>query len=301
MQIEGPDTHMPRGKIAMLAAGFCLLGAICAPLTVSPASADEHASSWAFGHKSRARLIAGPVAAGEAKRGGEIIAGVDIRLDPGWKTYWRNPGESGVPPYFDWTGSKNVKRVTVLYPSPHRFVEPYGQSIGYKRGVVFPVRVVPKDAGKPLALKLTLSYGVCKDLCIPAQASLTLAYRDRPKRDGLYSEMVEKSLASVPRPQAGRASLPKFERVVARLEGDAPSLAIDVRFAPRAEGKDVFVEGPEGTYLAMPKRVGKVAGGLDRYIVSLKGVDVGAELKQREIRLTAVSSAGQSEFSWRLQ
>ena len=75
-------------------------------------------------------------------------AGIEIRLAPGWKTYWRYPGDSGIPPRFDFSHSTNVKSVTVRYPAPQRLTDESGTSIGYKHGVVFPLEIVPQDAAQ---------------------------------------------------------------------------------------------------------------------------------------------------------
>ncbi len=64
------------------------------------------------------RLVAG--SAGGADRT-SLRAGIELRLATGWKTYWRYPGDSGVPPRFDFSKSTNVKSVTVRWPAPHRF------------------------------------------------------------------------------------------------------------------------------------------------------------------------------------
>ena len=120
---------------------------------------------------SKARLVSGTVGGAE---NGELLAGVQIRLEPGWKTYWRTPGDSGVPPSFDWSGSKNLKEAQVLYPAPHRFADAGGTAIGYEDEVVFPVKITPERPGEPVELKLNVAYGLCKTLCIPNQASLSL-------------------------------------------------------------------------------------------------------------------------------
>src|SRR5262249_38699427 len=86
------------------AIGICALSLIA----VSNASAAEDASGWDGDARSAMRLIAGSATAGNALR-----AGVEIRLKSGWHTYWRYPGDAGVPPRFDFTGSQNVKAVDV--------------------------------------------------------------------------------------------------------------------------------------------------------------------------------------------
>ena len=106
-------------------------------------------SPWDDDLQSAARLIA---ARAHNESGGRVFrAGVEIRLKEGWKTYWRYPGDSGVPPVLDFSKSQNVKAVTVLYPAPMRFSDGAGgNSIGYKGVVVLPLRIVPEDAGKPM-------------------------------------------------------------------------------------------------------------------------------------------------------
>src|SRR5690349_23436369 len=84
-----------------------------------------------------------------------LRAGIEIRLDPGWLTYWRDPGDSGAPPTFDFSGSENVKSVNVLWPAPERIPDGAGgNSIGYRSHVILPLHVVPMDDAKQTALRL---------------------------------------------------------------------------------------------------------------------------------------------------
>jgi DsbC/DsbD-like thiol-disulfide interchange protein len=115
---------------ALAACGVMLLGA--------PAHAAE-ASPWSQDGRSSLRLVAGANKNG----GAPLRAGVEIKLQPGWKTYWRYPGDSGVPPRFDFSGSDNLKSATVLYPAPYLFVDEVGRSLGYKDAVMFPVLISP--------------------------------------------------------------------------------------------------------------------------------------------------------------
>ena len=81
------------------------------------------------------------IVAGSGNNNGDahLRAGIEIKMQPGWKTYWRYPGDSGVPPAFDFSGSENLKTATVLYPAPHLFTDETGQSLGYKDAVIFPL------------------------------------------------------------------------------------------------------------------------------------------------------------------
>src|SRR5580700_2194213 len=145
--------------VALTCAGF-----------VTTAQAQD-ASSWDGEPHGSSRLIAGAARnTGDKKL---ARAGIEIRLDPGWKTYWRYPGDSGVPPTLDFAGSENVKSVTVLWPAPERIDDGSGgHSIGYERDVVLPLRVLANDATQPASLHVKVGYAVCGNLCIPAEADL---------------------------------------------------------------------------------------------------------------------------------
>lgn len=104
---------------------------------------------------------------------GHHMAGLALELAPGWKTYWRRPGEAGIPPVFDWSGSENVASVRVHWPSPTMFRTNGMLTVGYHDGVVLPLEVVPKVAGQPIHLKARVDMGICKDICMPAEISVS--------------------------------------------------------------------------------------------------------------------------------
>lgn len=98
---------------------------------------------------------------------GTYMAALRLNLSDGWKTYWRAPGEAGIPPAFSWRGSKNVGDVQITWPTPHVFDQNGMRSIGYKRQMVLPVEITPKDPARPVRLKGEIEFGLCKDVCIP--------------------------------------------------------------------------------------------------------------------------------------
>src|SRR5690348_14650316 len=140
---------------------------VCSLMWAAPAIAGD-ASDWAMDIRSAVRLIAASAPA----NGARYRAAVEIRMDPGWHTYWRYPGDSGVPPKFDFSNSGNVREVRVLYPAPHGFSDEAGVFIGYRDHVIFPVDVTPRDPQKPITLKLDLFYAVCDKLCVPAAGKI---------------------------------------------------------------------------------------------------------------------------------
>ena len=154
-------------------------GPICAALTacgiailLGTAARAADASAWAEDSRSAIRVIAGANKSDAAS----LRAGIEIKLQPGWKTYWRYPGDSGVPPRFDFSGSENLGAAKVLYPAPHLFTDDTGNSLGYKDRVIFPLRVTAKEPGKPVTLRLKLDYAVCEKLCIPAEGRAELTF-----------------------------------------------------------------------------------------------------------------------------
>lgn len=104
--------------------------------------------------------------------GGAHMAALDLTLAPGWKTYWRSPGDAGIPPRFDWSGSQNVKSVRIHWPAPSVFFTSGLQTIGYHDRLVLPLEIMPVDAAKPVTLAVRVELGVCDDICIPASLSL---------------------------------------------------------------------------------------------------------------------------------
>jgi DsbC/DsbD-like thiol-disulfide interchange protein len=248
-------------------------------------------------HSARARLVAGPPADKSAKA---YLAGIEISLDDGWKTYWRMPGDAGVPPLFTWTRSTNVASVRVLYPAPHRMKEAAAETIGYTKAVLFPVEVVPRDAGKPVALALEAEFGVCREICIPAQAELSLALAPA-SLDGAAPPAILAALERVPRPQAGRrAGDPRLERATASLAGPSPRLLIEAAFPVGATGADLFVEAPGGIYVPLPKRLPDAADGTLRFEVDLSRGGTAKDLAGKTLTLTLVSDGGASEAAWKL-
>ncbi|MEA2841128.1 MAG: hypothetical protein QOF41_2458 [Methylobacteriaceae bacterium] len=156
-----------------------------------PAWAGNSASAWSNATKSAARLIAAPDVDEGAYR-----AGIEIKLAPETITYWRSPGESGVPPVFDFSRSSNLRSAEVSFPAPKRINEAGSDIFGYEGGIVLPVRVVPQDAGKPVDLLLDLDYAACEKICLPVHATLELPL---PPRDGGQTKAIAAAEAAVPR------------------------------------------------------------------------------------------------------
>lgn len=118
-------------------------------------------------------VLAATLLSGWQMENGAQMAALKLTLAPGWKTYWRSPGDAGIPPSFDWSGSVNVKSVRIHWPAPTVFHTNGMQSIGYHDQLVLPVEVTPIDPGKPMRLAAQVDLGVCDKICLPASVSLT--------------------------------------------------------------------------------------------------------------------------------
>lgn len=195
------------------AALFCLLAA--------PAFA---ASDWSPAAKSRARLLA------DAQG-----AGLQIELAPGAITYWRDPGDAGVPPTFDFAGSTNLASAEVDFPAPERIPEPDGSvAFGYRGGVVFPIRVTAADPAKPVRLAAKVNYAVCEKICLPARATGEIVW------PGGADAALGEARAKVPRPVAAEA----LGAIATPMGPKAWRLCLSA--APR----ELFMEAPEGVWIA---------------------------------------------------
>jgi DsbC/DsbD-like thiol-disulfide interchange protein len=230
------------------------------------------ASDWAQDQHSAARLIAGS----GHNDAGQLRAGVELRMKPGWKTYWRYPGDAGVPPRFDFSGSINLAAATVLWPAPHVFSDASGQSIGYKDSAIFPLAVTPKQKGEPVTLKVKIDYAVCEKLCVPAegQATLTLDGKSVGK-PGNNDMLLAAAEAQVPQPVSAAAADLTAKRVSGKQK---PQVVIDLPAEHDGKTHSILVEGPTADWaLPVPSPVPGAPPGRSRFAFQLDGLPPGVD------------------------
>jgi DsbC/DsbD-like thiol-disulfide interchange protein len=254
-----------------------------------PASAaDALSSPWSSSTKSAARLIASG-----SFEDGAYRAGVEIKLDPGTLTYWRMPGDGGVPPVFAFDGSVNLAKAEVRFPAPTRYDEAGAEAFGYKDDVTFPLDVTPKDSRLPVEIVLDLHYATCDQICLPAEAKLGFTLQPGQK-PGPAAALIAAARAEVPKIIA--AGDGRGFSVVPIAGAAAPAWM--VRFSPSpSAAADLFAEGPDDYYFDTTRADGfklvlaqKPSDAKGRVPVTLTLVD-GQEAYQSTISLDVTPAA----------
>ncbi len=168
---------------------------------------------------------------------GNLRVAMKLTMAEGWKTYWRQPGVAGIPPSFDWRGSRNVADIAISWPTPVVFELAGLQSIGYKGQLVLPIEVTPARPGQPVRLRGQIDIGVCNEVCVPA--SLSFDHEIDP--DAPPDPSIEAALARQPRP-AGAAGVRAARCRVSPLDdGIRLEARIDM---PSAGGREIVVIEP---------------------------------------------------------
>lgn len=126
---------------------------------------------------------------------GSHMAALHLHLAPGWKTYWRTPGDAGIPPEFRWRGARNTRGVTVEWPAPMVFWQSGMRSVGYAGEVVLPLRVALRNGTRDARLGGTVEIGICKDVCIPRRLRLSA---DLPADVTRVDPVIAAALADLP-------------------------------------------------------------------------------------------------------
>lgn len=265
---------------------FAAITAIWMVILAVPGARAQDVSPWQSDRHSRLRLLAG------SRTGPIVLGGIALQLQPGWHTYWRNPGDSGVPPRFDFSKSDNVEAVTVLWPAPEQFDDGAGgRSWGYRQQVVMPLRIVAKNPDRPLILRASVDYAVCEKICVPVDARAELAFGSTAStEDGA----LQAALQTVPQPASIGDAHPLTIRAVSR-DGKAGVL-VDV-VAPESGQVSLFVEGPTPDWsLPTPKLLTTGPAGVKRFGFALEGLPPGATAEGAALKLTLVGTDRAYEF-----
>ncbi len=177
---EGAYRGRLRGVLAALAAAFCAM------VPAAPMSADV---------PDLASIVQAEVRHGWREADGRHMAAMHLTLTENWKTYWRAPGDAGIPPRFDWSGSQNIASVRLHWPRPMVFDQEGMRSIGYERELVLPLEFTLTDPLAPARLRARVDIGVCETICVPVSLRLRAELRPGGAEDGA----IRAALADRPR------------------------------------------------------------------------------------------------------
>jgi DsbC/DsbD-like thiol-disulfide interchange protein len=262
--------------------------AACAMPSLSHA---QDASPWIEDLHSSVRLIAG------SRSGNVLLGGIGFQLQPGWKTYWRAPGDSGVPPRIDFSKSDNVESVTILWPAPAKFPDGNGGiSLGYQKQVTLPLRIHVKSADRPVTLRAKIDYAVCEKLCLPVEANAELAFSSSAST---ADSAIAAALDTVPKPAKIGDDNPLTIRDV-RRDGKI-GVIVDV-VTPDGKDADLFAEGPTPDWaLPVPKLIKREASGVQRFSFDLDGLPPGASPDNAALKLTLAGANTAYEFNVNLK
>ncbi len=239
------------------------------------ASANAAVGEWFISDGAKFRLIS--LREGST---GKLSAALHIVLEPGWKTYWRSPGSSGIPPQLDFSQSKNVSFSGVRFPTPIAFKDGDALTSGYKGEVVLPLDIEILFPARDAELSVRGIIGVCAEVCIPLQFSVQLKDRAIGVSSFEAAQLLSAAMSSLPKQVKGKSMMlavdaePGFLRVEAEIPGDASDATL-------------FLEGPQNWYLS-PARATKVERGKAWFSVAIPEKINPADASGTALRATLV-------------
>ncbi len=205
-------------------------------------------SEWAEDDKSKVRLISSKTSSDNQDT---IILGLEYKLEPGWKTYWKSPGGGGFPQMIVWNNSENISNIELEWPTPSEFEILGLKSIGYYDRVVFPLKLKLFDKNKITKINLNTNYLVCENICIPGNANL---YLEIPPGNGKYTNFfydIEKARSAVPSSDLNSSPLNKID-VYAKSNSKSVDINIIAETNNAFINPKIFIHTPFGLPVFKP-------------------------------------------------
>lgn len=196
------------------------------------AVADAAHTEWTESEPARARLIYAEESLGDRL---DVKGVVQVELEEGWHTYWKAPGDAGLPPRFDWSKSTNLERADIFWPAPLAFAEAGFKTYGYQHSVDFPFVAHWNEASKDSQLDLTLNLMVCKEICIPQTLTFTMDIPAGEAERAPLWQYVEDAHSALP----SRENLPDLKIRNAVISKEA--VVIGAYAKDGLENTDIFV------------------------------------------------------------
>ncbi len=262
--------------LALLAASLAWVGPGVAQLGGPPARPDIKVDLLVGGH--------------DQLDPGAVWLGVRVRLGPGWKTYWRSPGDSGLPSEFDWSKSTNLDKAEALWPAPHRMEILGVETIGYTDEVVFPVKARLRDPSASSRVSLDLALYACSTICVRDEHALTAVVAPGPAR------LDEQAIIDAWRRRVPAATSDALSISLIRLtDATPPELEVVAKASSSFRAPDLFVESDPPVFGAKP-RIAFGSAGSATFTVKLDGERL-ENLSNRPLRVTLVDGERSIEAS----
>lgn len=246
-------------------------------------SANSASSEWQDLGGGQARLLAylNP-------NTNKIKGVVEVKLDEGWSTYWRNPGSSGIPPNFDFSKSVGFASGEVQFPSPRLITQEFGSYAGYKKRVMFPFE------GELLAasgteINLDLLIGVCFEVCIPATAQFNIKSDQLLQSDPKALQAVSFAQITVPKQS------PVEDVLISREQINENALYIKTKHKKSFGKPSMFVEGPNDWYLTPAELISQDEE-TALFKLDISRVPKGTHIFKHELRYTIVTGTSGIEI-----
>ncbi|CUW41317.1 putative fused thiol:disulfide interchange protein: activator of DsbC [Magnetospirillum sp. XM-1] len=225
-----------------------LMAALLAVVGLPATAAEPGASEWATSESGKVRLISAATGTGET---GQLRLGLHFKLEPGWKIYWRTPGDAGYPPKLDWAGSANLDNPQPRWPAPHRFVLAGLQNYGYMGEVILPLDARAPEPSRPVAARLAVDFLACAQICVPQKAELSLDLSTGPAEPSAFAHDIGRFAALVP--GDGRRHGLSLESAEALGGGETSALRLAVSSMEPFSDPDAFVEAEDVAAFGQPR------------------------------------------------
>lgn len=212
------------------------------------AFANNATSNTIENDHTRLRLLSSSLGVGNTE---SLTLGLHFTLKPGWKVYWRSPGDAGYPPSIKWEGSENLSHAEMLWPAPVRFSILGTETLGYKDEVIFPISVKLKTPGHPLHAIANVDYLTCNEICVPYSAKLTLNLQSLSASPSSFAHSISRFAARVPRESPAHGFSIDSLKVLG--EGEQTQLRITASSKTPFVKPDAFFEGPDILAFGKPK------------------------------------------------
>ena len=239
-------------------------------------------TAWVDLDFSRARLISASGAVGESAT---VRLGLQIEMKPGFKTYWRSPGDAGIPPRFDWSGSGNIAEARVRWPAPERFVLGGFNTFGYANEVVLPIEVELAAPGYALNARLQVVYGVCRDICVLGEAEFDLAIPVGASGRTPHHDLIDWFDRRVPTTVASAVDI-SSARLTKIDDHDVIEIVAVAVIGSGFDQPDILVEGIEDVALPKPQIAVEPDRRRARIIYQLPASTPASNLAERTVTLT---------------